>query len=169
MATIYENGVDIVYPEEINPLSEDFIDVRSLALQKIFSEDRIPSEINILKLDAIILLTTALAEVPVEEVNFDEKEKIQINYILKGATIVKGPFVNSKGLIGFMQIFVVDGQTYSEAYWKKTEGDSLKLEQLITPQCEVINADLLNPNSKRKSIQMPGTNMYIPFKRRIEF
>lgn len=169
MATIYENGVDIVYPEEINPLSEDFIDVRSLALQKIFSEDRIPSEINILKLDAIILLTTALAEVPVEEVNFDEKEKIQINYILKGATIVKGPFINPEGQKGFMQIFIVDGQTYSEAYWKKTVGDSYELKQLITPQCEVINAHLLNPNSKRKSLQMPGTNMYIPFKRRIEF
>lgn len=169
MAIIYENGVDIVYLEEINPLSNDFTAVRSSALRSIFSEDNIPTEINILNEDTVLILTTSLAEVPVEEVNFDEKEKIQINYILKGATIVKGTFVNSKGLIGFMQIFVVDGQTYSEAYWKKTEGDSLKLEQLITPQCEVINAHLLNPNSKRKSIQMPGTNMYIPFKRRIEF
>lgn len=169
MAIIYENGVDIVYPEEINPLSEDFIDVRSLALQRIFSEDRIPTEINILNEDTVLILTSTLAEVPLEEMILDKEGKIKFYSSLKGATIVKGPFINPEGQKGFMQIFIVDGQTYSEAYWKKTVGDSYELKQLITPQCEVINAHLLNPNSKRKSIQMPGTNMYIPFKRRIEF
>ena len=184
MEIIYENGPGSVYPEDINPLSKDFTDVRSLALENIFSGDGIPPEINILTKDIVLILTTSLAEVPLEEIELDEKGRIKINSSLKEATIVKGLFINPEGKKGFMQILFVggqihggqihdgqihNGQLHSEAYWKKTVGDSYELKQLITPQCEVINAHLLNPNSKRKSLQMPGTNMYIPFKRRIEF
>jgi len=169
MEIIYGNGPDSVYPGDINPLSKDFTDVRSLALENIFSGDGIPPEINILTKDVVLILSTTLAEVPLEEIEPDGKGKIKINSSLKWATIVKGLFINPEGKNGFMQILFVDGQRHSEAYWKKTVGDSYELEQLITPQGEVINAHILNPHSKRKSIKMPGTNMNIPFKKRIEF
>jgi hypothetical protein len=78
---------------------------------------------------------------------------------------IKGHFISKDGMEGAVEIAFKNGQPYCEAYWLSCLHGHLRLEQIVAPTREVLEAKDLSLDYQGRA-KIPETNLAIPTKKR---
>ena len=168
------------YTGEVDNLSEEFVGVRETVLHLDFipgldrdlpycNTVKIPEQVNVLENDIMLMLTTGRGFNWIDEVKTESSGSTVVKTEPKEMVDIKGYFINERGSKGYLYIVLIDGKPYSEAYWLKSNTHTFELKQLVTPEKKVLSGYSLNPDFKKKVVQMPGIDRFIPFKKDSDF
>lgn len=102
----------------------------------------------------------------IKGVTVEDNPKYEIdsedNWILTHKTehhlLLSGGFTSADGKDGLIDIQIMNGRTYYEAYWLTYLKTQYQLEQVINPEHQVFDATKL-PSNRRGEIEIPGAKI----------